>query len=200
VPKFGEPALDRLLVVPGAGGFFDAAPGFGLLPGDALGVDPQQHVHAVARPLGDLGRGHPRVQPGGNGRMAQIVGTPGQQRRGLAGGEGGGSGLVEDLEVGAVVEDAAARSGEDAPVRAWRVVLQVLAEERDQLGMDGYRAGFAARSVLEFPALPGGSAAGPPGAAARLGVGQDELAPAMVGQAARLSRRRSTASPGRSAA
>jgi hypothetical protein len=57
---------------------------------------------------------------------------------------------VEDLEVGAVVEDAAARAGEDAPLRARRVVLEMKAEERDQLGMDGYRAGLAAGAVLEL--------------------------------------------------
>jgi hypothetical protein len=32
------------------GRFEDAAFGFGLLPGDALGVDAEQYVHAVPRP------------------------------------------------------------------------------------------------------------------------------------------------------
>jgi len=35
---------------------------------------------------------------------------------------------MEDLEVGPVVEDAAAWAGEDAPVRAWWVVLEMLAK------------------------------------------------------------------------
>jgi hypothetical protein len=38
----------------------------------------------------------------------------------------------------------------------------MLAEERDQLGMDGHRPGFAARAVLEFTALAGGPGAGRP--------------------------------------
>ena len=73
------PALDHLLVVPGLDRFFDAAHGFGLLPGDALGIDPQQYIDAVASPLSDLGRGHSGVQPGGDRRVPQIVGAPGQQ-------------------------------------------------------------------------------------------------------------------------
>ena len=43
---------------------FDAAFGFALLPGDAFGVDPQQHVHAVAGPFGDLGSRYASVEPG----------------------------------------------------------------------------------------------------------------------------------------
>ena len=39
---------------------------------------------------------------------------------------------MEDLEVGPVVEDAAAGAGEDAPSRAGTALLQVLSEERDQ--------------------------------------------------------------------
>ena len=35
-------------------------------------------------------------------------------------GERRGAGLMEDLEVGPVIEDAAAGTSEDAPVRAWR--------------------------------------------------------------------------------
>jgi len=58
------PALDHLLTLGRPGGFLDPALGFVLLAGDALGVDPHQDLHAVARPLGDLGRGYPGVQPG----------------------------------------------------------------------------------------------------------------------------------------
>ena len=56
-------SLDHLIVVPGPGGFLDAAFGFVLLSVDAPGVDPQQHVHAVASPLGDLWRRNPGIQP-----------------------------------------------------------------------------------------------------------------------------------------
>ena len=90
---------------------------------------------------------------------------------------------MEDLEVGAVVEDAAVWAGEDASVGVRRVVLEMLVEERDQFGMDGHRAGFAVGAAFEFRALPSGFAVGPPAAATRLGVDQDEFAPAMVRQA-----------------
>ena len=77
----------------------------------------------------------------------------------------------------------------------------MLTEEHNQLGVDGHRTGLAARAVLEFAALPGGAGVGPPGAAAWLGVGQDQLPPAVVGEVlARFSGRSSTASSGRSAA
>ncbi len=45
----------------GLGCFEDAALGLVLLPVDALGADPQQDVHAVARPLGDLRRRYPAL-------------------------------------------------------------------------------------------------------------------------------------------
>src|SRR5215471_9496652 len=90
---------------------------------------------------------------------------------------------MEDLEVGPVIEDAATGTSEDAPVPAWRISLEMLAKERDQFRMEGRRAGFAARTVLELAALASRAAVGPPGAAARLGVGQDQFAPAVVGQA-----------------
>src|SRR5215472_4658680 len=88
VPKFGGLAPDHLLVVPRPRGFLDAALGFVLLAGDALGVDTQQYVHAVARPVGCLGGGHSRVQPGGNRRVPQVVGAPGKQGRPFLAAEG----------------------------------------------------------------------------------------------------------------
>ena len=56
-------SLDHLIVVPGPGGFLDAAFGFVLLAVDAPGVDPQQNIDAVASPLSDLRCGHSSVQP-----------------------------------------------------------------------------------------------------------------------------------------
>jgi hypothetical protein len=64
--------LGHLIVVPGSGGFLDAALGFVLLAVDAPGADAQQNIDAVTRPLGDLGRAigriageeAPRVKPG----------------------------------------------------------------------------------------------------------------------------------------
>ena len=132
--------------------------------------------------------------------MPEIVGTPGQQRCGFAGGEGGSAGLVEDLEIGPVVEDPAPRAGEDAPVPAGRVLLDLVPQQLDQLGVDGYRAGLAARAVLEFTALAGGA----------LSVHQVPLRGSELvstsspqpcsGRLARLPGRRSTASSGRRAA
>lgn len=110
--------LDHLIVVLGSGGFLDAAFGFVLLAVDAPGIDPQQHVDAVTGPLSDLRCGHSGVQPGGDRRVPQIIGAPGQQRRPFLADEGGGAGLVEDLEVSPVVEEATAWAGEDAAVRA----------------------------------------------------------------------------------
>src|SRR6516225_563510 len=167
----------HLLIVTRPSGLFDAALGLVLLAGDALGVDAQQHVHAVARPVGDLRSGYARVEPGRDGRVPQIVGASRQQRGGLAGSESSGTGLVEDQKVRPVVEDAAAWAGEDAPVRAGWELLEVLTEKRDQLRVDGHWACLAARTVLELAALASGAAIGPPGAAARLRVGQDQLAP-----------------------
>ena len=56
-------ALDHLLIITGPDGFLDAALGFFLLPRDAFGVDPQQDIHAMACPFGDLGRGYSGVKP-----------------------------------------------------------------------------------------------------------------------------------------
>ena len=78
VPKPGGSALDHLLMVLGTGGFFNATFRFVLLPEDALGVDPQQDVHTVAGPSGDLRGWYPGVQPGGDRCMPQIVRALGQ--------------------------------------------------------------------------------------------------------------------------
>lgn len=45
---------------------------------DALGVDTQQDVDAVAGPLGNLGGIDAGVQPGGQAGVAQVVGPPGE--------------------------------------------------------------------------------------------------------------------------
>src|SRR5205823_87707 len=51
-----------LVGLQGLHGVLDAALGLALLPGDALDVDPQQHVRAVPGPFGDLGCGDARVE------------------------------------------------------------------------------------------------------------------------------------------
>jgi hypothetical protein len=47
---------------------------------DALGVDAQQHVHAVPGPLGHLGGIDAAVQPGGQAGMAEVAWPPGEGR------------------------------------------------------------------------------------------------------------------------
>jgi alkylation response protein AidB-like acyl-CoA dehydrogenase len=47
---------------------------------DALGVDPEEDIHAVPGPLGDLGRRDPGIQPSRNGCVAQVVRVLGQRR------------------------------------------------------------------------------------------------------------------------
>ena len=71
----------------------------------------------MSRPLGDLRGRYSSVQPGGNGRVPQVVGAPGEQGRRFLAGERRSAGLMEDLKVGPVIEDAAVGTGEDAPVR-----------------------------------------------------------------------------------
>ena len=141
-PSLSRRGGNHLRVLAGPGGFLDPALGFGLLAGDALGTDPQEYVHAVARPLGDLGRWHSGVEPGGHRRVAKVIGPSGQQRCGLALGNCDVTCLVEDLEVGPVVEDAATWAGEDAAGGPGGVLLQVLGEECDQLRMERARDGF----------------------------------------------------------
>lgn len=48
---------------------------------DALGVDPEHHVYAMAGPLCGFRRMDSRVQPQRDGRVAQVV-RPGSERRG----------------------------------------------------------------------------------------------------------------------
>ena len=113
----GLPAAHRVL---------DAPLGLALLAGDALDVDPQQHVRAVACPVGDLGGGHAGVEPGRDGGVAQVV-RPAHKL-------GGGVGLaerfaargVEYLQVGPFRDDAAARAGEDPPAGPGAELVQMI--------------------------------------------------------------------------
>jgi hypothetical protein len=53
--------------------------GYVLATIQALGVPGQQHLDAVARALGDLGRVHPSVEPRGECSVPQVVRTLGQR-------------------------------------------------------------------------------------------------------------------------
>jgi hypothetical protein len=63
-----------------AQGLADATLGELVLADDVLGVDPEQHVHAVPGPFGDLGRVDAAVEPRGQAGMPQVVGSPGRGR------------------------------------------------------------------------------------------------------------------------
>jgi hypothetical protein len=59
-----------------------------VLADDAFGIDPQQYVHAVPGPLGNLGRVDAAVEPGGQAGVPQVVRAPGERRGLLRGGQG----------------------------------------------------------------------------------------------------------------
>jgi hypothetical protein len=61
----GEVSPAPLVLVLAAEGVFDELPVDPVPAVDALGVHPQEHLHAVPGPFGDLGRVNARVQPGG---------------------------------------------------------------------------------------------------------------------------------------
>jgi hypothetical protein len=52
---------------------FDAAVGDCFLAADAPGVDAEQHLHAMAGALGDLGGGDAAVEPERDCRMAEVA-------------------------------------------------------------------------------------------------------------------------------
>jgi len=53
-----------------AQGLADGALGELVVTDDALGVDPQQHIHAAPGPFGDLGRADAAVEPRGQACVA----------------------------------------------------------------------------------------------------------------------------------
>ena len=59
---------------------------------------------------------------------------------------------------------------------------KMVAEQGHELGVDGRGPGFSGRAVLELAALAGEPVVGPAGAAAGLGMGQQHLAPPLVGK------------------
>ncbi len=67
--------------------FADPALGELVLARDALGVDPQQHVHAVTGPLRYLGGVDAAVQPCGQAGVPKVIRPPGERRRLLRSGK-----------------------------------------------------------------------------------------------------------------
>jgi hypothetical protein len=158
----------------------DAALGLCLLAGNALGVDAEQDTDAVACPLGDLGRRFPWS-------------------------EGSSASLVKDLEVSPVVEDAAARTCEYAPVGAAREFFRCWLSSTTSSGWIGTgrvspvgrclssrrcRAGQLSVHKVPLAEQHAITSAGRLGASspARFGGGQDQFAPAVVGQASEILR------------
>ena len=76
------------LGVLGAEGVGDALVGGVGLPVDAVGVDLEQDRDAVPGAAGDLGGGHPGVQPQRDRGVPQVVGAAAERRPVLGGGEG----------------------------------------------------------------------------------------------------------------
>jgi hypothetical protein len=68
--------------------FTDSSLGEFVLTGDALSVDPQQHVDAVPSPLRHLSGIDTAVQPRGQASMPEVIRAPGKWGRLLGRGEG----------------------------------------------------------------------------------------------------------------
>ena len=145
---------------------------------DAVGVDGKQHDDVVPGAGGDLGGRRSGVQPQGQGGMPQVVGAARESSGGEVRAEGQGAGGVPGAAVDRFAEHAAARAGEQPPVRRCAVAAQVGAQHADQDGRDGNRADRPFRPVLEPALLVAGAIAGPGRRAARCGGGQGEHAPA----------------------
>jgi len=74
----------------------DALAGGISLPVDAVGVDLEQDRDAVPGPAGDLGGGHPGVEPQRDSGVAQVVGAAAERGAALRVGERGLAGLGPD--------------------------------------------------------------------------------------------------------
>jgi hypothetical protein len=82
------------------------------------------------------------------------------------------TGGVEHLQVAHSAMIPPRGLGEDPPARPVAEQLQVIAQQRHQLGVNRHDPGLASRPVLELSPFAGPAAVSPPGSAARLGVGQ----------------------------
>jgi len=147
-----------------------------------VGVDLEQNGDAVPGAAGDLGGGHPGIQPQRDRRVAQVIRTPTERGALLGGGQGLLAGLGPDLVVAGVLQDAAPRGLEDPPVRGRPVLLDVGAQQPHQFGRDGDGAGLVAGAVLQAALLPRGAVIGPGRARPGRRGGQDDPAPPLLRQ------------------
>jgi hypothetical protein len=166
----------------------DAYPRDFILAVDALRVDPEEDIHAVSCPFGDLGRRDAGIQPKRNDRVAQVVRAFGQRRGTLAIGESGSTCRSPDSMGGAHAQGlcegrwqrnaGATNSGdEQAAVGARGECLDVLAEDLDGLRRRWHRSRVADTTVLQL-AVPVCLAGVGPGAADVRGGPSDQLTPA----------------------
>src|SRR5215813_10031404 len=109
--------------------FTDASLGELVLAHNALGVDPQQHVHAVPGPLGYLGRVDAAVEPRGQAGVPEVIWAP-RERGGLL---RGAQSRLTRFDPGASVGDrrqfAASYAVEQAAVRTCGEIGKVIPEE-----------------------------------------------------------------------
>jgi len=108
--------------------FTDAALGEFVLAHDALGIDPQQYVHAVSGPLGYLGRVDAAVEPRGQAGMAEVVRAPGERRGLLCCGEGRLTRSDPGPPVGDRGQIAAPDAAEEAAGGRWIEIREMLPE------------------------------------------------------------------------
>lgn len=157
----------------------DAPFGLVLLAGDALGIDAEEHRHAVPCPLSSLRRRYPGIEPSGDSGMAECIRHVQQWRAGFSLGQRCPACLVEHLQIGAVGDDPSAWANEQAPIGAGTELVQVLAQHRHQFGMDRHVPCITLRPMLERASLAGLAAVSPEGAVPWCGVRQDHFTPSL---------------------
>ena len=92
-------------------------------------------------PLGDPWCGWSGRRPAGDSRVPQVVGAASLGRGDLGRGGGEGANVGPHIADGGGSDGVAAYATEDPAVRGHAGVLDVSAEDDDQPGRDGYRAG-----------------------------------------------------------
>ena|ERR1700683_379094 len=154
--NFPEARPRKSLVV--AEGFFDAAAIDVVAPGDALGVDAEEDLDAVAGPFGDLGRFDAAVEPGGQAGVAQVVRPPGERRVGDDRGERKEAGTLPGASVDALGQVTAAFPSEESAVRCGAELGDVPVQVSGQCRVAWDGPDFFFRAVLELPwiAAPAG--------------------------------------------
>ena len=153
---------------------------------DALGVDPEEDIHTVPGPLGDLGGRDPGAQPSRYGRVAQVVRALGQRRGELGIGKSGstrrspdpiGGAHAQGLYEGRWQRNAGATDSgdEQAAVGARRECLDVLAEDLDEFWGRWHGSRVAHTMVLQLAVLVCLASRQPRAADSQIAVALSEL-------------------------